>query len=348
MESWLRIIHLTKVGFSEFNVYQPLLKQKRRKEHCSVTVCVAAIAQWEGNSLVIGASDRMVTAGDIEFEQEQMKIHGLTSSIAIMVAGDLCTQMDILYEVEAWKNEQINEHPEVWLSVKRTADKFNESLIAARRKAARDAILAPLNMDYADLSSPNVSADLATQLSKEIYQFQFPSIEALVIGLDTLGAHVYLVDGVKGVCCHDWQGFAAIGYGAWHANSQMMFAGHTKHRGLAETVMLVYSAKKRAEVAPGVGEKTDMIAIGTGLGNSTTIGNPLMALLDDTFHTSQKQSENVRKDANEKITNFFQVPSGEASVQSQGTPELESGSPGETEDEEASAGGSTKADAIID
>jgi hypothetical protein len=33
-----------------------------------MTVCIAALCLWETKPLVIGASDRMLTAGDIEFE----------------------------------------------------------------------------------------------------------------------------------------------------------------------------------------------------------------------------------------------------------------------------------------
>lgn len=55
-----------------------------------MTVCVAAISQSStGTGLMItGASDRMLTAGDIEFEPEQSKIQPLTNSIALMLAGD--------------------------------------------------------------------------------------------------------------------------------------------------------------------------------------------------------------------------------------------------------------------
>ena len=43
-----------------------------KKGGISVTVCVAAIC--EGNSYLIGASDRMLTTSDIEFEPQQSKI----------------------------------------------------------------------------------------------------------------------------------------------------------------------------------------------------------------------------------------------------------------------------------
>ena len=57
------------------------------------------------------------------------------------------------------------------------------------------------------------------------------------------------------VACYDMIGFAAIGIGGWHAQSRFMFAKHTRRSPQPETLLLTYSAKKQAEVAPGVGKK---------------------------------------------------------------------------------------------
>src|SRR5207249_5007921 len=50
---------------------QPLLSFSRRFR---VTVCIAALCQWENNQMIVGASDRMITAGDIEFQPPQQKV----------------------------------------------------------------------------------------------------------------------------------------------------------------------------------------------------------------------------------------------------------------------------------
>lgn len=60
-----------------------------------MTVCVAAIS----HQTIIGASDRMLTAGNIEFEPPIAKLHNLTKSICIMIAGDVALQADILHSV---------------------------------------------------------------------------------------------------------------------------------------------------------------------------------------------------------------------------------------------------------
>src|SRR5581483_4200668 len=76
------------------------LRSKKRlpgRRKMDMTVCVAAIT--EINTL-IGISDRMMTAGDVEFEPEQSKIWPLTKYIVAMVAGDFALQVDILRPVE--------------------------------------------------------------------------------------------------------------------------------------------------------------------------------------------------------------------------------------------------------
>ena len=120
---------------------KPLRKNSvRRKWRTPVTVCVAAMAEYLGNRLIIAASDRMVTSGDIEFEQDQRKIHNLTSAIAIMVAGDLTLQATILHEVQAWANERIANNPTEWILVKDAAEIFHECVINLKKKMAREAI----------------------------------------------------------------------------------------------------------------------------------------------------------------------------------------------------------------
>ena len=56
-------------------------------------------------------------------------------------------------------------------------------------------------------------------------------------------------------------GFAAIGIGAWHARSKLMQSGYTGTFGYAAALALMYSAKRTAELAPGVGKTTDIALI---------------------------------------------------------------------------------------
>ncbi len=127
---------------------------------------------------------------------------------------------------------------------------------------------------------------------------QSPGIEAIFCGLDLTGHHIFVVNNSANVVCHDVVGFAAIGIGYWHANSQFMFAEHHWQKSFSETLLLTYSAKKRAEVAPGVGAETDMFAIGPNLGEHTpTIGNHVLDKLQEIYDETRKKHQQSNDEA---------------------------------------------------
>jgi hypothetical protein len=76
-----------------------------------------------------------------------------------------------------------------------------------------------------------------------------------------------------------------------------MFAGHTPYRTFPETVRLAYSAKKRGEVAPGVGEATDMFAIGPSPGGSLIMNEEFMSRLETIYQTMVKSETETRRTA---------------------------------------------------
>ena len=89
-----------------------------------MTVCVAAISQLT----IVGASDRMLTSGDIEFEPPISKLHNLTESICIMIAGDISLQAEILYSVM----KDVEAAPENW-RVSEVANMYYNSFEQIRR-----------------------------------------------------------------------------------------------------------------------------------------------------------------------------------------------------------------------
>ncbi len=59
--------------------------RERKAGVVPVTVCVAAMS---ADGRIVGASDRMVTASDIQFEPQQTKIFEIVPTALVMVAGD--------------------------------------------------------------------------------------------------------------------------------------------------------------------------------------------------------------------------------------------------------------------
>src|SRR5208337_3713911 len=69
----------------------------RNPRRCDVTVCIAALFRFNyaliGSTPDVGTaaltlSDRMVTAGDVQYEPQQLKIAQITPRTIIMIAGE--------------------------------------------------------------------------------------------------------------------------------------------------------------------------------------------------------------------------------------------------------------------
>lgn len=262
-----------------------------------MTVCVAALC--DRGTVVVGAADRMLTSGDIEFEPPQTKVMNLTSSISALVAGDASFQAEILFKVQAEVAARVQASPTVWLTVEEVSQMYVRDYNSARFKRAENAVLAPLGMDGTSFvnNQQRMSPQLVDKLAAEIINFSVSDAAVIFAGVDNDGAHIYTVqNGV--VSCNDVVGFSAIGAGAWHADSQLMFAAHTKWRVFGETLLLTYSAKKRSEVAPGVGAATDMFVIGPTLCSYTAIGD----------HVLQKPGKDLQGRRNKATKGAAKIP----------------------------------------
>lgn len=262
-----------------------------------MTVCAAAISF----SSIIGASDRMLTSGlgDIEFEPQIAKLHHVAENICLMIAGDMTLQTEILYKV----NESTPTLPGITWKVQEVAEAYFKAYQEIHRRRAEWAILNPLGLDSAtDLF---LRGDIGMRIASDLLNFKVPQIEALITGYDESGPHIYQINN-QGITCQDWVAFASIGAGATHANSQFMFAGHTRQRLLPETLMLVYSAKKRAEVAPGVGTTTDMFLIEPP-GKYFDIGIHVIDQLEGCYQGLIIAADEAREAANGKITEYIQT-----------------------------------------
>jgi hypothetical protein len=260
--------------------------------------------------MVIGAADRMLTSGDIEYEPELAnKIFHFSTAISGMFAGDFGMQTEIVRKVISVVTPRMKAEPGNWWAVKEVADLYAKYFKEVHLKRAENAILAPLGLDINSFyaKQKQMDTDLALQIAVKLAQFRSPEVEAILCGLDLAGVHIYVVDNSANVICHDVAGFAAIGVGYWHADSQFIFAKHTPHKSLAETLLLTYSAKKRAEIAPGVGIDTDMFLIGPLLGqNVPFVGPHVLEELQATYEKTQNEKLQTDKKAQTEIGRFLE------------------------------------------
>jgi len=225
-----------------------------------MTVGVGALsADTDGRETraVVVCSDRMVTWGNTEFEHDIPKIIPITDRIAALMAGDAIRGSRIVREST---NQVLAGSPSVLSVVQAAAHQYS----ALRRDQLQTEFFAPrgiaMQQFYQGLQNQMVGK-LALDLDGVVARFNY-GVELLIAGVDDAGAHLYFV-GNPGHSNSDFEqiGFCAIGSGAIHAQQSMIGLGHTRERGLEETIFNVYASKRRAEAAPGVGHYTDIAVI---------------------------------------------------------------------------------------
>jgi hypothetical protein len=262
----------------------------------------------------------MLTSGDVEFEPETPKIYATSNSSVVMVAGDSSLQHEILKRVIGWANQQIKEKPAEWISIGALAREYYAQYQNIKSEYAELRILRPLGLTIDSFlqRQAHMSNSVVDQVTSGMVNFDMPAIEAIVSGVDSLGAHIYVVTN-GGMRCDDAIGFAAIGVGHWHANSQFMFARHNRARPLPETLLLTYAAKKRAEVAPGVGAGTDMFTLGPQLGSYALIFPEVIKSVDRIYKRTRRRSEDAIRRSNAEVNKYVEQLRRAAPAQEQKT-----------------------------
>jgi len=272
-----------------------------------MTVCVATVFHWnygkkdspELGMAAIAASDRMITAGDIKYEPQQLKFAFMTTSVLVMIAGDYSIHSEALLATRKNIGSNVSAHP------KDVALFYGTAIQAIKRRHAEDLYLAPLglNTDSFIAQQRELSEGFIDRLTSQMQGFRGDDMEALVIGSDGTNVHLYLVDTRGTVSLLNDVGFGAIGSGAWHARSRLMQAGYVYTTGFAPALAATYVAKKSAEVAPGVGMATDMRLV-TKLGIEPIMPK-LFKKIEDVYQEYEKQRAESSQAAVDELQEFI-------------------------------------------
>jgi hypothetical protein len=252
-----------------------------------VTVCIAAVCDG-GKAIVVGA-DRMFTAGppvNLEFETAEKKIEALSLSCVALLSGNSALGTEILQGALA--RLQGAQKPQVVLA----AEAVKESYAQVRGAKVRDTIITPyLGPDF--IRVEQLGANIPTYLKDQpaVYQqlamlmnnFNMGS-DIIVAGVDDQGARLAVIGHPGTIAWFDKLGYAAIGSGGIHATMQLSLGAHTRNSPLVDTLYRVYDGKRASEVAPGVGQETDIAIV---YPDRTEQGSPeLLASLLETFKES--------------------------------------------------------------
>ena len=235
-----------------------------------MTICIAAICRYgyqfdektnvpiDSGAVIITASDRMMTAEKygIEYEPFQMKRARLSHSVEVLVADDIVIHSELVGRA----SREIGSNSK--LPVKEVADTYAKHFRDIKSEQAEQLYLSPLRLDMERFiaNQRSMNPEIAMELSNNILNYRLDA-EALIVGVEGNSAHIYHMDSTGIISCHDDIGFAAIGIGTMHSNSLFMANSYGNIFLYYNAFPLVYAAKRRAEIAPGVGKWTDMTVI---------------------------------------------------------------------------------------
>ena len=287
----------------------PARRPVKPRKRATVTVCIAAIAKWGDGTMVVGAADRLITWGDIEYEQSLPKIIRLTPSVpvgpsplphaVVMMAGDPEGHAPIVNRT--WARLRDMNPPA--MSVEVMATIYSQEFVSVRREKNERRFLAPLGLNQWNFLNQNnnlppavlqrLVGDMATELG----------CEAIIAGVDAGGAHVFVVDD-NGIVNHDMQGWAAIGSGWRHANAQLIASKYDRFVPFDQAILQAYLAKKKADVTPGVGSFTDLFWVANEGYMLLNQDNNLVKFVKDLHQKMDASERRVTEKAKTQIANF--------------------------------------------
>ena len=222
-----------------------------------MTVCVVTISN---NGVITGAADRMLSLPTKQAEPPGAKIFHLVSHpVTILWAGNAAIQAELLQTVA----NRLAANPQAYPHVENAAAAYCDAFRSILAKRASAEILQPLGLTAAALVAPKseIDRDMQHYLVERVISYCLPpndGVGAIIAGVDDTGTHVWTIQNGY-AACRDIEGFATIGVGWDHADSQLRFSGFSRFTSPpVEAAILTHFAKKRAEVAPGVGKITDM------------------------------------------------------------------------------------------
>ncbi|MDP2874134.1 MAG: hypothetical protein Q8N84_02480 [bacterium] len=224
-----------------------------------MTICIAAICE-KGQRVVLVA-DRMTTASipmGFEFESEEVpKILKLTDEIYLMTAGNSLHANEI-YRRSIQKIQQSS----AGLTVKAISEVTRIEYQLFRRERVIQRTLEPRGLSLQDFYTlqQKMHQALVMQIDS-ILTSESIGVDLIVVGKDSTGSHIFSISHPGVSDQHDPIGFVAVGSGAPHAMYSLIGSGYKPSLPLKDAMELINEAKRKSEVAPGVGRETTTLVI---------------------------------------------------------------------------------------
>ena len=292
-----------------------------------MTVCIATISN-AGH--IVGASDRMLTVGGlISFAPPLSKVDQITSSIAVLYAGDTAMHAEVMARLHPQVTEQIDMQPGQWIRVLWAATRYQDTYLYVREQRAVASVLAPLGLTLESFQtrSAQMSPQLVETIRRQLADFAAnppgSGVSAIVAGVDSAGAFLFRID--NGALSDESKvGFVTVGNGGVNADYELMLAAYSPRKSPDEALIHTYVAKRRAEVAPYVGPETDMFVIGPNPGTFARLPDDWLASLDPIYRRMRDAEARGFKRATmdtQKLLDRVTAEMAKTALPAQATPE---------------------------
>lgn len=204
----------------------------------------------EDRTKVILMSDRMVTTanGSLAFEHEP-KCAYVASNALVLTAGTI-------HEPELITNTQAEIKGRG--SLIEIAESLAKNYRGIRRKRVEHEVLEEMGiLSFDDFYNKQGSLHehMVLELSTKIEKYDL-GVHLMLGGVDEK-SHLYRITEPGTYRSFDELGFCCIGSGDRHAEPVFAFYGFSLTLSVAEALQIAFEAKKRAEMAGGVGKETD-------------------------------------------------------------------------------------------
>lgn len=219
-----------------------------------MTVCIGILCC--NKEAVVAVSDKMVTAGDIEFEHSEPKIEKLTNRCVALTAGSALAHVELFDKVRGLLGSADD------TAISDIVEIIKREYVALRKQKIEEEILKPRGLtlsafiEHMNDFPVGFSSNIDQYIDKREY-----NVTAIVCGIDNEGAHLYRIIDPGTEDRFDAIGFVAIGIGRKHAEGSLIRNKCFQSTPLNRAVYYAVEAKINAEVAPGVGSETDATII---------------------------------------------------------------------------------------
>lgn len=223
-----------------------------------MSIAIAAICTHHGKEILICASDRLETQGNISWEAVGRK-KWIEHWPGVLMAGcgDISVEAELVHAVGRRSVAPVPVAP--LRSPIQIARSYAAEYARVRRESSEREVLFPLGLTLAELGADPLLRD-ALKASKLDHSALFAGIPP--VQMNEWSAPQIMCVQDPGVWTYEHgMPWATIGSGSQWADAELGRQGYSRSMNVAQALFAVYSAKKASEICTSVGSATDLFVI---------------------------------------------------------------------------------------